>query len=79
MRKFKVGDTLIRKPLPQYKGLERIKVKVVAVDDEYYHFEGGSVSSVKHEDHWDLYDGSNKFFWLNYLKEYLCKLLKYSI
>ena len=57
--KFKVGDTVIRKDLPQYNG-NRIIVTITAIDDDYYHCgvdEGGCrlVFHRSHEDHFEIY------------------------
>lgn len=57
--KFKVGDTVIRKDLPQYNG-NSIIVTITAIDDEYYYCgyddKGyGRVFPRSHEDHFEVY------------------------
>ena len=60
--KFRIGDVVIRKDLPQYNG-NRIIVTITAIDDEYYHCgvdEGGCrlVFHRSHEDQFEIYRAS---------------------
>ncbi len=59
--KFKVGDTIIRKRMPQYAGLPRPILVIESIDDKYYRFEGGSISDIRHQNHFELYNPSNGF------------------
>ena len=63
--KFRIGDVVIRKELPQYEG-KRIIVTITAIDDEYYycgHDDKGYVRlfSRSAEDQFELYRKPSAF------------------
>lgn len=63
--KFRIGDVVIRKELPQYEG-KRIIVTITAIDDEYYYCgvdeEGyNKVFLRKTEDQFELYRKPSAF------------------
>lgn len=56
--KYNVGDVLIRRKLPQYKGYGQVVVTIVSKDNERYYFDDGSTSIFEHDSHWKLYKPS---------------------